>query len=146
MLATINPRDRSHRFPPVKHQSCYQFSLKRPIGQNATLGFEPMHKWESAISRGDEEHSATSTIPLTLLHDSSSSVHIRLSTVAGVLGHDNSFSTTAVPISERVSKESGSSCVDVVVYLGSLPPQQPELRRVRRSLRLLSHLLRLLWS
>lgn len=113
-----------------------------------------MHKWESAISRGDGEHSATSIIPLTLLQDSSSSVHILLAT--DVLGHDNSFSTTAVPISERVSKPAPSgtvrirqqlsSCVDVVVYLGSPPPQQPELRRVRSSLRLLSHLLWLLRS
>lgn len=155
MLATINPRDRSHRRPPVKHQRCYQFSQeKHPIGQGATFG--PMHKWESAISQGDKEHSATSIIPLTLLHGSSSSVHIPLSTVADVLGHNNSFSTTAVPISERVSKSppSGtvrirqqlSSCVDAGLYLGSLLPHQPELRWVRSSLRLLSHLLWLLRS
>lgn len=106
-----------------------------------------MHKWESAISPCDEEHSATSITPLTLRHGSSSSLHIPLSTAADVLGHDNSFSTTAVPISEWVSKwpppgtvrirQQLSSCVDVVVYLGSLPPHQPELRRVRSSLHLL---------
>lgn len=73
---------------------------------DAMFGFGPMHKWASVIKQGDNEHFVISLIPVKLVHDSSSSVHICCQTLQSCrrAGCDNSFSATAVQISERLSE------------------------------------------